>query len=284
MQIGIFLGSTRYTAAPEIARRAEELGYQAVWAPEHLVFPVQMPNLSPSGPVDHPYLPPDLPVHDVWVYLAQIAAATRTIRLGTSVYILPLRHPIVVARAAMSLDVFSGGRLDFGIGVGWLPEEFAILGLDFATRGARADEMIAIMRRLWTEPEIAHNGRFFSFPAIKFEPKPLQRPGPPLLVGGETPPALRRAARHGDGWIGMGSSPERAAEMVGRLRALRAEYGRTGEFQVIVSAGQPDLDTVRHYADAGVTGLYVSLWRRTAEAPDALARYADAVLSRLPGA
>src|SRR5262249_6961509 len=148
-------------------------------------------NLSPSGPVDHPYLPPDLPVHDVWVYLAQIAAATRTIRLGTSVYILPLRHPIGVARAAMSLDVFSGGRLDFGIGVGWLPEEFAILGLDSATRGARAEGMIAIMRRLWTEPETAHNGRFFSFPAIKFEPKPLQRPGPPLLVGGETPPALR---------------------------------------------------------------------------------------------
>jgi probable F420-dependent oxidoreductase len=282
MQIGIFLGSTRFTAAPEIARRAEDLGYHAAWAPEHLVFPAQLPNLSPLGPVDHPYLPADLPILDVWVYLAQIAAATQRIRLGTAVYILPLRHPIAVARAVTSLDVFSGGRVDFGIGVGWLPEEFAIMGQDFATRGPRADEMIGILRRLWAEPEIAHSGRFFTFPPLRFEPKPVQRPGVPILVGGETAPALRRAARLGDGWIGMGATPERAAEMVARLRALRAEYGRTGDFPAVVMAGRPDLDVIRRFEEAGVTGVYVSLWRRTAEAPEALERYADEVLSRLP--
>jgi probable F420-dependent oxidoreductase len=281
MKIGISLTSTRHTAGPDVARQAEAFGFHTVWAPEHLVFPVQMPNLSPMGPVDHPYLPPDIPVHDVFVYLGQIAAATERIRLGTCVYILPLRHPIAVARSAMSLDVFSGGRFDFGIGVGWLPGEFEALGQDFATRGPRADEMIELMRRLWTEPEVAHEGRFFRFAPLKFEPKPVQRPGPPILVGGQTAPALRRAARYGDGWIGMGVKLDEAGDYVKRLAALRAEYGRSGPFEIIIGAGSPDLDTIRRFEDAGITGVYVNLWRRTGEAAEAMERYAGDVLSKL---
>lgn len=281
VKIGIHLATTRHTAAPSVAQKAEELGFAAVWAPEHLVFPEQMPNLSPMGPTDHPYLSPDIPVHDVFVYLGQIAASTKTIRLGTAVYILPLRHPIAVARSVMSLDVFSNGRVDFGIGVGWLPAEFEYLGIDFASRGARTDEMIESMRRLWSEPTVTFAGAHFQFGPLKFEPKPAQRPSPPILIGGETGPAIRRAARFGDGWIGMGSGPEKLKGTVARLSELRREYGRSGPFEVILGAGNPDLATVKRYEEAGATGLYVNLWRKTSEANAAMERFADSVLAHL---
>src|SRR5439155_25079953 len=152
-------------------------------------------------------IPPSIPAYDVWVSLAMIAATTSTIRLGTHVYNIGLRHPFVTARGVGTLDVFSGGRVEFGIGASWLQEEWDAVGLDFPTRGRRVDETIGICRRLWSEDVIEHHGEFFDFQPVMFNPKPIQQPIP-MVVGGDSPAAMRRAATLGEGWIPMNHALE----------------------------------------------------------------------------
>jgi probable F420-dependent oxidoreductase len=281
MKFGIQFVTTRAQATPGVSKLAEELGYESVWFGEHLIFPAEMPNLSPFGPSERPYMPAETPLHDPFVVLSQIAAVTSRIKLGTGVYILPLRHPFGVARSVMSLDLFSGGRVLFGVAVGWVPDEFALAGQGWRDRGARLDEQIEVLRKLWTEPSPSHRGRFYSFPSVKFEPKPAQPGGPPILVCGEAEAVLRRAARLGDGWMGMQHTPESAAQRVQQLRALRAEYGRSGQFEVTVGAGSPSLDDVRRFEEASVDRLFLVLWRRTAEAEEGLRRFAGEVMAKL---
>jgi probable F420-dependent oxidoreductase len=221
---------------------------------------------------------------DPLILLTHIAARTERIRLGTNIYILPLRHPLVTARAATSLEVLSGGRLTLGVGAGWLEEEFQAAGVDFATRGARTRECVRALIALWTEAEPEFHGRFFSFGPVKFEPKPVQKPHPPIVFGGESEAALRRAAALGDGWYGVGHTPETAAGQVARLGALREAVGRAAvPFEHTVSHRGPGLgrDDLQRYAEAGVDRVVVLPWRRGGEAPEQLARLADAVL---PGA
>jgi probable F420-dependent oxidoreductase len=251
-----------------------------VWLPEHLVFPLQM-SRSPRVGEEHPPIPPTAPVFDAFAYLAFIAARCPTIRLGTHVYNLGLRHPFTAARAVQTLDVVSGGRVEFGIGASWLEEEWVAAQLDFHSRGRRVDEALAVCKRLWSEPEVAHDGEFFSFPAVAFEPKPIQQPWPPVLVGGESPAALRRAARTADGWIGMGHTFESAAEQIATLLDLRAngprEPGPDREFQICVGGPVRERDDLRRWEDLGVTRLVVAPWSRSREAVDGLQRYADLV-------
>jgi probable F420-dependent oxidoreductase len=168
-----------------------------VWLPEHLVFPVAM-SRSPHPGEDHPPVPPQTPVFDCFAYLAYLAGRTRHVRLGTHVYNLALRHPFVAARAVQTLDIVSAGRAEIGIGAGWLESEWQAAGVDFTTRGKRLDEAIGVCQRLWTEPIVEHHGRFFDFDPVMFEPKPVQRPWPPLLIGGESGRRLDRHAAHAE--------------------------------------------------------------------------------------
>ena len=170
-------------------------------------------------------MPPTTQLFDPASYLSFIAARTTSLRLGTYVYLLGLRHPFVTARAFATLDWVSGGRAVIGAGAGWLQEEWRALGIDPATRGARLDEAIAVCRRLWTEATVANDGPCFPFAEVAFEPKPVQQPIP-ILIGGESAPALRRAGRLGDGWIGMTHTPDSAAAAVAVIRAHREEAGR----------------------------------------------------------
>src|SRR5207249_1938313 len=207
-----------------------------VWVPEHLVLPTRITSRYPYAPDGIPPFSPDAPHLDPLVLLTHVAAATARIRLGTSVYLLPLRHPLVTARLALSLDVLSGGRLTLGVGVGWLAEEFQAAGIDFQTRAARTRECVRALRTLWTETEPEFHGRFFSFGPLRFEPKPVQQPHPPIVFGGETEAALRRAAALGDGWYGVGHTPESAAVQATKLRALLAAAGRgAAPFELTVS-------------------------------------------------
>jgi len=169
MKFGITLALAHSSLWPELTRRADELGYESAWLPEHLVLPVQMGG-SPHHGHDHPPIPAQTPVFDAMTYLAFLAGQTTNIRFGTQVYNIGLRHPFVSARAAATLDIVSGGRFDFGIGASWLREEWDATGLDFGTRGARVDEALAVCRALWTEPVISHHGRFFDFDEVTFEP------------------------------------------------------------------------------------------------------------------
>ena len=223
-------------------------------------------------------MPPTTPVFDAFTYLGFLAGRTEHLRLGTHVYNLGLRHPFVAARAVQTLDLVSGGRAEFGIGASWLEQEWVAAELDFHTRGRRVDEALAVCKRLWTEDQVAHDGEFFRFDAVAFEPKPLQQPWPPILVGGESDAALRRAARLGDGWIGMSHTFESAAVAIERLHALREEAGRSEErFEVCLGGQVESAADVARWEELGVTRLMISPWGRSPEAVDGIRDFADLV-------
>jgi probable F420-dependent oxidoreductase len=280
VKFGVALGALNPHFHLDATLAAEELGYESVWLPEHLVFTRTM-SRSPHPGETHPPVPPDAPIFDAFAYLGFLAARTERVRLGTHVFNIGLRHPFTSARGAQTVDLLSNGRFEFGIGASWLGEEWDVAQLDFATRGRRVDEAVAVCKRLFTEQTISHHGEFFSFDEVVFEPKPLQKPWPPILVGGESKAALRRAARLGDGWIGMGHSLESGASQVGALRALLVEHGRETEpFQFVLGGPVASVDDVRRWEDVGVTRMIVSPWRRSPEAVEAMQRFADAVLQR----
>lgn len=278
MKFGIPLGGVHPGLWRELTVRAEELGYESVWLPEHLVLPANMSG-SPHHGDSHPPIPSQTPMYDAIAYLSYLAGQTSTIRMGTYVYNIGLRHPFVSARAATTLDIVSGGRFDFGIGASWLREEWDAAGLDFSTRGARVDEALEVCRALWTEPTISHHGRFFDFDAVAFEPKPVQPGGPPIHVGGDGLPALRRVARFGAGWIPMNHTLDQIPGSVQKLSALWAEHGRDGKPEITTSAPADSPGDVHRAADAGIDRMIVMPWRRTREALDGIARFADDVLN-----
>ena len=281
MKIGIPLFMLRPEQMADVAVRAESLGFESVWVAEHLVFPAEIHSRYPYAKEGIPPINPATPLLDPLLVLMQVAARTQRIRLGTNVYILPLRHPIAVARMVTTLDVLSGGRVSFGVGLGWLEEEFTAVGLDFATRAAVGREAIRALRALWTEEVPQFAGKHIAFPPVRFEPKPVQRPHPPILVGGESEAALKRAAALGDGWYGVGHTPETAATQVKRLRELLAEQGRAGvafDFTLSHGGGELSADDVRRYEDVGITRVVSLPWRRAREADEALGRLADRVL------
>jgi probable F420-dependent oxidoreductase len=278
MNVGITLAMLNMRAWRDAAVEADRLGFESVWIPEHLVFPVEMRG-SPNAGEEHPPVPPQTPIYEPFAFLSFLAGQTRRIRLGTNVYLLGLRHPFVAARAIATLDVVSGGRAEVGVGAGWLREEWIAAGLDPRTRGARLDEALGICKRLWRERSVEHKGEFYEFPAVMFEPKPVQQPHPPLLVGGESDAALRRAARHADGWYGLGHTPEGVGETLARVRrALAAEGRSAGDFALTVGGGIGSRDDLRRWQDAGVTRVVCTPWRRTSEALEALRRLAEVAL------
>jgi probable F420-dependent oxidoreductase len=258
----------------EAAEAADGLGFESAWLPEHLVLPVAMAG-SPYAGAEHPPVPPTTQLFDPASLLSFVAAQTTSLRLGTYVYLLGLRHPFITARAFATLDWVSGGRAVIGAGAGWLRAEWEALGVDPATRAARLDEAIGVCRRLWTEETVAHDGPHFPFAEVAFEPKPVQQPIP-IFVGGESAPALRRAGRLGDGWIGMSHTPDSAAAAVATIRGHRAEAGRLDQpFEVTVGGECATEDDAAAWADSGVDRLIVSPWRRSAEVLDAMGTFAQ---------
>ena len=278
MKFGIALGALNPHFHFDATDAAEELGYESVWLPEHLIFTRTMTN-SPHPGENIPPVPPDAPIYDAFAYLGYLAARTERVRLGTHVYNIGLRHPFTTARGVQTVDLLSNGRLEFGIGASWLEQEWDATQLDFASRGRRVDEAVDICKRLWTEETVSHHGEFFSFDEVVFEPKPVQQPWPPILVGGESKAALRRAARLGDGWIGMGHTLDSGAAQIAALRGLLAENGRDAStFQFILGGPVSSRDDVKRWEEIGVTRMIVSPWRRSPEAVEAMKKFADTLL------
>lgn len=277
MKFGVALGRLHPGFFVDCTVEADRLGYESVWLPEHLVLTTQM-SRSPHPGETHPPIPPETSVFEPFTYLGYLAARTERIRLGTHVYNVGLRHPFTTARGVQTVDILSGGRLEFGVGASWLEEEWVATGLDFHTRGRRVDEAIAICKRLWTEELVDHHGEFFAFEGVAFEPKCVQRPWPPILVGGESGAALRRAARSGDGWIGITHTFESGAAQIARLRALLAEHGReANEFQIIFGGHVGSRDDIKRWEELGVTRLIVAPWERSRGAIDGLRRFAELI-------
>jgi probable F420-dependent oxidoreductase len=265
----------------DVARQAEGAGFESVWVPEHLIMPVTMTGEPNSPHEGEPPISASTPAFDPWVQIATMAAQTSTLRFGTNVYNIGLRHPFVTARAVTTVDNASMGRLEFGIGASWLSQEWQATQLDFPSRGRRVDETIRIVQRLFTEEVIEHEGEFFSFQPVGFLPKPVQQPWPPMLIGGDSPAAMRRAARLGDGWIPMQQTPESLPGNLKRIHEMRADAGRTGPFQVTMGARVQSVDDAKRYEEAGATRLLVTPFTNPREAAEGFARFGDEIIAKL---
>jgi probable F420-dependent oxidoreductase len=242
---------TRPGVLGRVAEHAEAAGIESLWVSEHLVASDPRTPPSPMEPTD--------PIFDPVVSLAYAAARTTTLRLGTGVIVLPLRNPLILAKELATLDVLSEGRVLVGIGVGYVEAEFRALGVPFDQRGRRTDEYLDAMRAIWTQEHPAFEGRFFAFGGVQAHPRPVQRPYPPIVVGGWTPPALRRAAERGNGWYGWGFDHDETASTIGRLRAALRNAERDpglGELEITITPkGHVDPDAAQRYAALGVDRL-----------------------------
>jgi len=270
MQIGFGIPvSGSWATAPnivEIARKAEELGYASLWSFSRTVYPAD--NSIPA---------PYRSVHDPLAISAYVAAVTERIRIGIAIVNLPFYAPIMLAKPLTSIDLLSDGRLDAGLGLGWNADEFAAAGVPMERRGARAEDFIACLRAIWTQDPVEYHGEFYDVPKGYVDPKPVQRPHPPILLGGSAEPALRRAGRIADGWIS--ASRFEAAKVPAAVETIRAaarDAGRDAAGVRVIIRGSvkvrdADGDTpltgtvekirrdMQDYANAGVTELFVDL-------------------------
>ncbi len=259
MKLGIFGINMGPCSTPEasarVAQTAEAAGFESVWAGEHVVLPDPQEPPSP--------LPPTYPMLDPNIAFAFLAGQTKTIRMGTGIIILPQRNPLVLAKEMASLDVLSGGRLIFGVGIGYLKPEFGALGIPFAQKGPRTLDYVEAMRAIWSQDDPAHQGQFVSFSGIKAFPKPVQQSGPPVVFGGMTPQAFQRSVTHGNGWYGFALDADGTRKCLDGLKAAQEENKRPselGKLEISVTPlGRVDLDMARRFADLGVDRL-VSLF------------------------
>lgn len=265
MKFGVSLFPLRPRQIVDVARKAEELGYDSVWLGEHVITPVESHSRYPysgAGQDAHETFHAGLPFYDPYAVLAYLAALTKTLKLAISVSIVPLHDPFHLARSVTTLDLFSGGRFLFGLGGGWLREEFEIMGRDFTTRGKRLDESIDVMESLFKDQVTEFSGETLDFPPIGMIPKPQTQPRPPFIFGGHAKVALRRAAQRGDGWLASEASPDEVAAAVATLRSYREAAGR-GDLPFEISCSVPGEiapETLERYAEAGVDRLVVRPW------------------------
>ena len=239
----------------DVARGAEEVGFDGAFVSDHVFFPGELVSRYPYNPDGVPYFDKDTPWLETFASIGAMAAVTSRLRFFTNVFVLPLRHPIFVAKAVGTAAVLSHDRVGIGIGVGWMREEFDVLGREFAGRGRRMDEQIAVMRTVWRGGMVEHAGRHYRFPRLQMSPAPTAPI--PILIGGASERALRRAATIGDGWVGAGNTPEEVQGILRRLGELRREAGRERvPFEIIVAlTTPPDVDVFRRLEDQGVTGV-----------------------------
>lgn len=232
MKLGVFLPVSGRAAVPEVlteaARQAETLGFDSVWAAERLVNPWEMKTRYPYNATDQWFVPPESPFLETLTALTFLAGVTQKISLGASVIVLPYRHPLFTARVATSIDTLSKGRLILGVGIGWMPEEFAALGVPFKDRAGMSEEQLQIFNLLWTEERPRFDGRYYQFDEVAVNPRPVQQPRFPIWIGGESEPAQRRAARYGDAWFSyfVKTTAGELAARFGQLRRWAAEAGR----------------------------------------------------------
>jgi probable F420-dependent oxidoreductase len=308
MKFGVFLPVSGRAAVPEVltdaAQQAERLGFDSVWAAERMVNPWEMNTRYPYKANDTWFVPPESPFLETLTALTFLAGVTTTISLGASVIVLPYRHPLFTARVATSIDTLSKGRLILGVGIGWMPEEFEALGVSFKDRAGMSEEQLQIFDLLWSTERPSFAGRYYQFPEIAVNPRPVQQPRFPIWVGGESEAAQRRAARHGDAWFSyfVNITAPDLAERFGRVREWTAEAGRDPSAvkfccvrPIEVTAepvaqaedtlrGSPAqlVDALRRFEDVGVEHMALQFMRgRWPERRDQIERFGQEVIPAL---
>jgi probable F420-dependent oxidoreductase len=281
MNIGISVPLPAYLVdVGAMARTAESLGFESFWCAEHPFIPVHTRSRFPStadGVIPESYS------HfiDPFVALARASGTTTRIKLGTGIVLVPERHPLLLAKEVSTLDLFSGGRFLFGVGAGWLREETELMGGDFDHRWTQTRESILAMKELWTKPEAEYHGKYYDFPPVRSNPKPAQKPHPPVLLGGDAPRVLERIVGWGDGWLPNRVTPEQLRERRATLDRLAREAGRDPAAITVSVHGQPaDRELIRRFHDAVATRVIVrpATTRSEAEMVAELTRIAEAVI------
>ena len=281
MNVGISVPLPAYWVDPgAMARKAEELGFESFWCAEHPFIPVKTTSRFP-GAADG--VIPEAYAHfvDPFVALARASGMTTRIKLATGIVLVPERHPLLLAKEVSTLDLFSGGRFLFGIGAGWLKEETELLGGDFAHRWTQTRESVLAMKELWTKPEAEFHGTYYDFPPVKSNPKPAQRPHPPVLLGGAAKNVLERVVAWGDGWLPNRITPDQLRDSRATLDRLAKDAGRDPGKLTISVHGQPaDRGLITRLHEAGATRVIVrpDPVKTDAEMAAQLARIAEAVL------
>lgn len=240
-----------------VAQHAESAGIESVWTFEHVMVPTHYESVYPYSADGKMPIPPEAWFIDPLIALSHVAGATKTIRLGTGVNIFPQANPMLFAKQTASLDVLSGGRLELGLGIGWLAEEYEAMGTPFARRGARFDDYLAAMKKVWTGDVVDHQSDFLSWHDFKSYPRPVQRPHPPILIGGTTTRNLQRVVDTAQGWYAPSDSHAELTEKIGELKRLAGEAGRPFD------------------------SIEISTTWRIAKRPDALSQFEDLGISRV---
>ena len=286
MEIGVRIPHTGRQATPDFVREwctfADRAGFGSLWGVDHLVMPQHV-----ASKYDLPRTPADIgedavsellaPNFELMTTLAYVAAITERIKIGTGVAVLTIRNAVLTARQLATVDRYSGGRVLFGIGVGWMKEEADAMNMPWDRRGARADESIELLRAIWTAPgkHVEFHGEFWDVPPMDPEPRPVQQPIQ-ILIGGHSEAAIDRAVRLGDGWIAAGMSPERLSEMLPVVHEAAGRHGRDPASIAVycqTGRGGGTLDDLRRYEELGVRSLQLH-----ADTLDELERFADEVL------
>jgi probable F420-dependent oxidoreductase len=281
MNVGVSVPLPAYWVDPgAMAQKAEELGFESFWCAEHPVMPVKTTSPFPGS---EDGVIPETYAHfvDPFVALARASGMTRRIKLATGIVLVPERHPLLLAKEVSTLDLFSGGRFLFGIGAGWLKEETEMFGGDFAHRWTQTRESVLAMKELWTRPEAEFHGKYYDFPPVKSNPKPAQKPHPPVLLGGAAKNVLERVVAWGDGWLPNRITPDQLRERRATLDRLAKDAGRDPSTLTISVYGQlPDRDLIKRLLDAGATRVMVrpNAVKTDAEMAAQLTKIAETVL------
>jgi probable F420-dependent oxidoreductase len=281
MRVGVTMPLPGYVIdVAAMATKAEELGFESIWCAEHPILPVH--TTSPYSGSPDGVIPEDYAHYaDPFVSLASASSVTSSIKLGTAIVLVPERNPLLLAKEVATLDVFSRGRFIFGMGAGWIREETEIMGGDFEHRWTQVRESALAMKELWTREEAEFHGRYYDFPPVKSYPKPVQKPHPPILLGGNARNVFRRVAAWADGWLPNAVTPAEVEEGRATLDRLARDAGRDpGSIQISVFGKPADLELIRAYHDAGAHRVVVerSTVATDGEMFDALEGIADAVL------
>ena len=273
MNVGVFSFQTNTSVdSAVLAKHAEDLGFESYWVPEHAILPVHTTSRfpgSPDGAVPETYGR----IVDPFIALARASAVTKTIKLGTGICLVPEHNPLHLAKVIASLDAASGGRFLFGIGAGWHKEESEMMGGDFAHRWTQTRDSILAMKALWTQEEAEYHGAYYDFPAVQSVPKPVQKPHPPVLLGGKAQNVFKRVVEWGDGWMPNRTSPDEIRRGRNTLSELAEAAGRDPNTVQIVAFGHAgsfkSREAVEETLDAGANR--VTIWLEQADGEGALA-------------
>ncbi len=259
MKFGLMFANSGPWSSPDnaavMAEAAEQHGIESLWTVEHVVVPKDYKSAYPYSSSGKMPGGEDVPIPDPLIWLSWVAGRTSKVRLCTGILILPQRSPVVLAKEVATLDVLSRGRVTLGVGVGWLKEEFDAIGVPFEERGPRTDEAIEALRVLWTQAEPTYKGKYYSFEAAKSHPQPAQKGGVPIVIGGHTKAAARRAGRLGDGFFPARAAPDELRALLDEVKKSAEQAGRDPGAIEITTGGPPNADAVKAYAALGVSRM-----------------------------